>query len=372
MGNLQALLYYPIFLAVMLVVTIVHFYRLYPMDTDTLLDKKKPMTVLSILVLAVILFLGLRPISGRAFGDTSTYAGVFMLMADDLMMPDSATGDWLFNMLMYGCSKIMSVQGFFLLVEILYIVPVYFACKRFSKENSATLIIFCLTAFSFFSYGVNGIRNGAASSIFMLALSYLKGDKLWEKVTFLVLSFLSYNMHHSMALPIAAAVAAYFIRNPKLMFYFWIASIAVSLTVGGAISEIFSSLGFDERFNTYITGDTVDEAVVRDVFRWDFLLYSSMPVVLGWYVIFRRKIYTKTYAILLGTYIYANAFWVMVIRAAFSNRFAYLSWFLYPVVLAYPMLVMPVWKDKPGLKVGIILVGHLAFTILMWYLTGRY
>ena len=72
MGNLQALLYYPIFLAVMLVVSIVHFYRLYPMDTDTLLDKKKPVTLVTILVVAIILFLGLRPISGRAFGDTST------------------------------------------------------------------------------------------------------------------------------------------------------------------------------------------------------------------------------------------------------------------------------------------------------------
>ena len=372
MGNLQALLHYPIFLAVMLVVTIVHFYRLYPMDTDSLLDKKKPMALVTILVVAVILFLGLRPISGRAFGDTSTYAAVYMLMTDDLLLPDYTRGDWLFNFIMYSCSKIMSVQYFFLLIEVLYMVPIYFACKRFSSENAATLIIFALTAFSFFSYGVNGIRNGAASSIFMLALSFMKGEKPWEKIVFLLLSFVSYNLHHSMALPIAASVAASFITNPKLMFYFWVASIAASLTIGGSISEIFSGLGFDERLNTYITGETVEDLVVKDVFRWDFLLYSAMPVVLGWYVIFRRRIYTKTYAILLGTYIYANAFWVMVIRAAFSNRFAYLSWFLYPIVLAYPMLAMPVWKDKPGLKVGIIMVGHMAFTILMWYLTGRY
>ena len=247
MGNLQALLYYPIFLAVMLVVTIVHFYRLYPMDTDSLLDKKKPMALVTILVVAVILFLGLRPISGRAFGDTSTYAAVYMLMTDDLLLPDYTRGDWLFNFIMYSCSKIMSVQYFFLLIEVLYMVPIYFACKRFSSENAATLIIFALTAFSFFSYGVNGIRNGAASSIFMLALSFMKGEKPWEKIVFLVLSFVSYNLHHSMALPIAASVAAYFITNPKLMFYFWVASIAASLTIGGSISEIFSGLGFDER-----------------------------------------------------------------------------------------------------------------------------
>lgn len=372
MGSLQAIIYYPAFLIAMLIITVVHFYRLYPMDTESLLDKKKPTILITLFTIAVVFFLGLRPISGRFFGDTSTYAAVYMLMTDDILLPDYTRGDWLFNAIMYNCSKVMSVQYFFLLIETIYIIPALVACRRFSRENSTTLLIFFLTAFSFFSYGTNGIRNGAAASIFILALSFMKGDKPWEKIMYLVLCFITYNLHHSMALPIMASVAAYFITNPKLMFYFWVASIALSFAVGGSISEIFSGLGFDDRLNTYITGETVDDLVVKDVFRWDFLLYSSMPVVLGWYVIFRRRIYTKTYAILLGTYMYANAFWVIVIRAAFSNRFAYLSWFLYPIVLAYPMLVMPVWKDKPGLKVGIIMVGHLAFTILMWYLTGRF
>ena len=372
MGSLSALLYNPIFLTVILILTIIHFYQIYPMDTTRLLDTKKANWPMLFLVIAVTLFLGLRPISGRAFGDTSTYAAVYMLMTDDMLLPDYTRGDWLFAFMMYSCSKVMSVQYFFLLIEVLYMIPVYWACRRLTEENSTTLMFFCLGAFSFFSYGVNGIRNGAAASVFILALSFLKGDRPRDKILFLIISFISYNLHHSMALPIMAALAAYFIRNPKIMFYFWGASIVASLTIGGSVSEIFSGLGFDDRLNTYISGDTVDDLVVKDVFRWDFLLYSAMPIVLGWYVIFRRRIYTKTYAILLGTYIYANAFWVMVIRAAFSNRFAYLSWFLYPIVLAYPMLVMPVWKDKPGLKVGIIMVGHLAFTILMWYLTGRF
>ena len=342
------------------------------MDTDRLLDSKKSNWPMLVLVIAVTLFLGLRPISGRAFGDTSTYAAVYMLMADDMLLPDYTRGDWLFNAMMYSCSKVMSVQYFFLLIEILYIIPVYWACRRFTEENSTLLMFFCLGAFSFFSYGVNGIRNGAACSIFILSLSFLRGKYIRDKLIYLLLCFIAYNIHHSIALPIVASLAAYYIKNPKYMFYFWIASVVVSFSIGGSISEIFSNLGFDERLNSYISGDTVEDLVVKDVFRWDFLLYSMAPIALGWYVIFRLRIYTRTYAILLGTYIYANAFWVMVIRAAFSNRFAYLSWCLYPIVLAYPMLVMPVWKDKPGLKLGLIMVGHLAFTIVMWYLTGRF
>ncbi|MBQ1748645.1 MAG: EpsG family protein, partial [Bacteroidales bacterium] len=132
-------------------------------------------------------------------------------------------------------------------------------------------------------------------------------------------------------------------------------------------------LGFEERLSSYVNaGANVDEHMLKTGFRWDFLLYSSMPVLLGWYVIFRKRIYTRTYALLLGTYMYANAFWIMIIRAPYSNRFAYLSWFLYPIALAYPMLVMPVWKKAPGLIIGIIMLGHMAFSIFMLYMTGRY
>ena len=65
---------------------------------------------------------------------------------------------------------------------------------------------------------------------------------------------------------------------------------------------------------------------------------------------------------------YANAFWIMVIRAEFSNRFAYLSWFLYPIVLAYPLLKLKIWPKTQGNKTAVIMAGHLAFTLLMVFL----
>ena len=35
-------------------------------------------------------------------------------------------------------------------------------------------------------------------------------------------------------------------------------------------------------------------------------------------------------------YLTANAFWILVIRSSFSNRFAYLSWFLMAIIIFYP------------------------------------
>ena len=57
----------------------------------------------------------------------------------------------------------------------------------------------------------------------------------------------------------------------------------------------------------------------------------------------------------------------MLIRSSFSNRFAYLSWFMYPLVLAYPLLTLPIWKEQ-GKKTGLILMAHMGFTYFMWFI----
>ena len=82
-------------------------------------------------------------------------------------------------------------------------------------------------------------------------------------------------------------------------------------------------------------------------------------------MIFKKRTFDLKYLLLLHTYVLSNAFWVMLIRASFSNRFAYLSWFMYPIILAYPLLIFPMWKDQ-GKKVGMILMVHTLFTYVMW------
>ena len=90
---------------------------------------------------------------------------------------------------------------------------------------------------------------------------------------------------------------------------------------------------------------------------------------MGWYCIYKKKICDLKYHLILGTYVYANAVWVILIRLPFTNRFAYLSWFLYAFVLSYPLLKFPLW-DNQGRKVMIILMAHVSFTFLMYFYTG--
>ena len=101
-------------------------------------------------------------------------------------------------------------------------------------------------------------------------------------------------------------------------------------------------------------------------FRWDFLLYSSFPVIMIWYVTQYRKFTSREFSLLANTYLLCNAFWILVIRASYSNRFAYLSWFIYPAVMAYPLMRMNLWKDQDR-KTSIIFFLYTGFTFFMFF-----
>ena len=229
--------------------------------------------------------------------------------------------------------------------------------------HKATLMLFCIGAFSFYTYAVNGVRNGIACSFAIIALSCLcKGEKIWSAF----FSIIAIGCHKSAALPVAAMLFTYFVRGPKCMFFSWLCAIAISIAVGDYVDNMLSLMNYDERLANNLQDDIVDGVIMEHRFRWDFLIYSSMPILLGWYTVFKRKLFNKTYLLILGTYMYSNAFWVLAIRAVFSNRIAYLSWFLYPIVLAYPLLNFPVFKKRHSYKTSLILLGHFVFTFFMW------
>ncbi|MBQ8047206.1 MAG: EpsG family protein [Prevotella sp.] len=328
---------------------------------------QKPPTVALFYALLFIYVVGMRPVS-IAFGDTVNYARTYYNMSEVLDFSEFMGKDVFFYRFMFFCAHHMPIYYFFLIIEIVYIGTMALACWRLDRRNFPILLIVCMSAYSFFSYGVNGLRNGMACNMIILAMTYILGNTK-DKLICAALCLAAVNIHHSAMLPVVAMVFVYFYRKPRMMFYFWIASILISLTAGGMVESFFAGMGFDDRLNDYISaqGDEDEMSQFSQTgFRWDFLLYSAMPVIMGWFVVFKRKIIDMNYMILLGTYIYSNAFWVMVIRSSFSNRFAYLSWFLYPLVLTYPLLRFPLWEKKQGRYTAYIIGGHLAFTIFMW------
>ena len=316
------------------------------------------------LCLVTAVWLGMRPVNGFYFGDTSNYAHTYELMQMSLSGAEDHSSEWVWESLMSYCSGMMDVSGFFTIVSLGYFGCTFWACRRLMPNGVWVAVLFNLIAFSFYSYGTNGIRNGLACSMMLVVLSYARGNSA-SKVMAGAVAFLMINIHRSTMLPLLMMlVSMTCVKSFRNAYVFWLLSIAISLVAGNTVAGFFAGLGFDERLS-YITDEQDQGLFSGSGFRWDFLVYSMMPIVFGYYIIIRRGIRDGLYEMLLNTYTLTNAFWVMVIRANYSNRFAYLSWFMYPVVLAYPLLRMNIWEEGQGSRLSQIMLAHAAFTWLM-------
>lgn len=312
-----------------------------------------------ILLFWSIIYIGVRPISWKYFGDMSTYAKHFQMMKAGQVMPPK--NDFVFSYFMKFCSSIMDVTTFFIVTMILYIVPFFLFSIKFLRNYWFFGFFLFLGAFSFWGYAVNGIRNGIATSVFILAICFYN-----RKLIVFPLLLLSYGIHNSMLIPIAAFVISYFWTKPVWYVYFWLFTIPLSLLAGGFFQNLFSELfTSDSRATNYLTKEMDPGSFSSTGFRWDFVLYSAAAVFTGYYFIVKRKMVDHFYFIIFSAYVIANAFWILVIRANFSNRFAYLSWFLIPIIIGYPILKYKVWKS-PYVPVALIITAYYLFTYLMF------
>ena len=313
-----------------------------------------------ILLVFTLLYMGTRPISW-AFGDMGTYAEGFQKIQLDPNLPVKT--DVFFGYFTRFCAGVMDVNAYFFLVDFIYIIPCYLFAKKYFSEYWFIPFLMMVGSFSFWSYGTNGIRNGMATSLFIFSLLFYQKQK-WLMYPIMGLA---YGFHNSLMIPIAAFLVSGLYKNPKIYLYIWLAAIPLSLVAGGFWESFFGSLGIgDERVNQYLTQNKeYQDQMSNTGFRWDFVVYSAFAVFAGYYYIIRRGFKDEFYTHLWGTYMIANTFWILVIRANFSNRFAYLSWFLMAIIIAYPLLKVKFWDDHYK-NVGRIFLAYYLFTYFMF------
>jgi hypothetical protein len=350
--NFYTSLYYYILLFVVLLAVVQTYTQPINSAKTTFFNKNFGMIVL----VFVLLYIGLRPIH-REFADMITYNNIFERYSDGAVI--TSPNDFLFHIFTKFSSQIMSAQMYFLICASLYVVPLYIVCEKWFEGHWFYAFLFLVSAFSFWAYGTNGIRNGMAGSLFLLGLSREK--RVWQ-IVWIVLAI---NFHKTMVLPSAGFLLANFYNQPKKMIVFWLLSIPLSLILGSGFESFFATIGFDDDRVRYFTADIGSDRFSSTGFRWDFLAYSATAIFAGWYYIVKKEYEDKVYFLLFNTFVFANAFWVLVIRANYSNRFAYLSWFMIGLVIIYPLLKRKI-LSRQHQKIGLILVVYFAFTFIMF------
>ena len=312
----------------------------------------------------IILYMGSRPVHW-VFGDTVNYAAGFERLKS-IPFEWEWNREWLFRNLLHWFARNSNIHIFFIMCAACYVLPLWIAMHRMFRNYSYIPFLVILAMFTFWQYGINGIRNGIGASLIILAMTYVENIPIMAFLCFLATGF-----HSSVFIMIGAGIMAWFIKNSYYYLAAWVACVILSYVAGDTIQTYLAGLGIggeDERFTTYLTIDAEQFARneltnLRIGFRWDFLAYSSMAVVVGWYFIFKRNFQDEYYHWIYNTYLITNAFWVLVIRAAFSNRFAQISWFIMPIVLIYPFMKKRFWLNHEKM---------LGYALLIFYAYAFY
>lgn len=284
------------------------------------------------------LLIGLRPMeNGMAWmwADSANYYRGYLMQEGYPFQWELSTHEpiweYLFN---FVAANRLGISVLFLVCDAIYFGCTYLACRKWFPRDTTMAYLVFLGAFSTFSYSFNGVRAGVAGALFLLGLANY--DK---KVLSIFLIFCSYGFHHSMQMPIATYVLTLFYKNPKWYFYGWAFCALMAIAHVSFFQNLFMGMT-DESGAGYLkgVGSGSDDGTVGG-FRIDFLLYSAMPVLIGYKIVMKQKIkVSKQYAALLHMYLCTNGIWMLCMYAEFTNRIAYLSWFMYPFVLIYPFL----------------------------------
>ena len=357
---IPAALYQPIYLFAVTLMTLFSM-SLYG-RWGKLLKSSNTSQIISIFMLVmVVVFVGTRPVSDAYFIDMAGYSASYEYLLNEAFSFNWKVDNLIWdNLFIWMASQGISFSTWLILVASAYFGLMYLACRKLFGNDVLVSFVTYLGAFSTFSYGTNGMKAGVAASVFLVAMAYR--DKLWLSIS---IALLSLGFHHSMIMVIAAYFVVLLLKNPKYYFVVWI------------ISLIFAALGI-KYFQTYFAGFTTEHGseyllATEDTseayigFRPDFILYSAVPVYLGYKIFYKYKFKSVTYSFLLRLYLMTNSLWMLCMYASFNNRIAYLSWFIYPIVLIYPFIS----REKnllQGKYLRWVVYGHFGFTLFMHFI----
>ena len=358
--------YYTIYLILVSIITFFVCYKYHTKNGNiTYSLKQRKQDGAFLLAILMVLYIGFRPAS-YVFVDMMNYITHYHALYEGVVFVFNRDAEnFLFdNYLTWIGSKYLGTTFLFVSIAAIYFICTYIACKRmFPRDTLAAYLVF-LAAFSTFSYGTNGIKAGAAGAIFLMAMSYRDNLKIC-----IPLVLVSWGFHHSMIMTVVAFALTLVYKNSKVYFAGWVFCLLIAIAHITFFQELFAE----------ILSDTGDSGIVylnstdgnwggRTGFRIDFVIYSAMPILVGYWAVYKKKLQlSKLYTCLLNLYMTLNGTWLLCMYANFTNRIAYLSWFLYPIVLIYPFLNEN-WGISRYKSFSLVLLAHLGFTLFMTFI----
>ena len=357
--------YYTIYLIIVTILTLFTYSKYSKKNADIISPQSKKRDGTFLLVLFMVVFIGLRPAS-YVFVDMMNYITHYHALYEgiDFVFNRNAENFLFDNYVAWIGSNYLGTTFLFVSIAAIYFICTYIACRRMFPRDTLVAYLVFLAAFSTFSYGTNGIKAGAAGAIFLMAMSYRGNLKICIPLVLVSLGF-----HHSMIMTVVAFALTLVYKNSKVYFAGWCFCLLIAIAHITFFQELFAGILSDSGdsgagYLSDVNGDWGG----KTGFRIDFVIYSAMPILVGYWAVYKKKLQlSKIYTCLLNLYMILNGTWMLCMYANFTNRIAYLSWFLYPIVLIYPYLNEN-WGISRYKSFSLVVLAHLGFTLFMMFI----
>lgn len=169
---MEASIYQPLFLIIVTLLCLITGYRYISSDGDILQRTQEGWLFSLVLSIVFVLWIGMRPVSGVYFGDTVNYAFGYANMSLDTVKIDWHS-EWIWQWFTMGCKKAgLNVHIYFVLIEAGYILSAWMAVKKFLPTHPMLGMLFVWSSLMFFTFGTNGLRNGLACHLILLAMAF--------------------------------------------------------------------------------------------------------------------------------------------------------------------------------------------------------
>lgn len=287
-----------------------------------------------VLIVSAIFYIGFRDINIGI--DTQNYYDIYSMFSNDDSM--FILIDLVFYYPMYLMSHFIDYRIFLLLCAFIYVGFAYWGFYKIFKCYSIFVILLFFISPNFFQFGINVMRHGVAASVFILGLGFMYEKKI--KISW-ILIFLSVGIHLSMILPAIVLWVSKRMHGIGISQGIWMGVLVMKMLGMSAITVLLSSVNIigDERLSFYITDKAYDSSVAII----NYIVYGFSPILAGLYFIHIKKYRDSFYIGLYNVYLINSAFYLFVIDTTFALRFAYLSEFLMPILLVYPLLKVHLW-----------------------------
>lgn len=230
----------------------------------------------------------------------------------------------------------LGVRGALVAYSVLLAAAVVYVSHAADRRNVILIVVLYLSLPALYSLGSNVIRHGVSVSFLLIGTAFLLKGRLLAAV---LCSGLAVLMHASAVIYIVACIVALTMSMRMLITAAAIAALAA--VVGGGLHHIDGLLGIDavgmlvgDRFDIYMqwSGHRY-----RTGFRFDFFLYSAVPVVLVWLTtkgkITELSKYAPNKSLLLKVYLALSVAFFLSFSYPYSDRVGVFSWILIPIIV---------------------------------------